>query len=146
MKRIYLILAIALSAVWILAGCETLNKLPTNTSGGIFSLNGNWALIATNDGNAEMGTTVTVLPVVGNGSVKSLANNSYCYRESDVAWKDIKTVPSGGFTLNNLAGACNGTITYKEGTITIENNNLIKINSKTISGSALVQEWKRVTN
>ena len=146
MKRIYLISALTLSVAGAFTGCDTLKKLPTNTSGGVFSLNGNWTLIATNDNNAEMGTTITVLPIVGSGSVKTLANNTYCYRENDVVWKDIKTIPSGGFSLSQLAGACNGTTTYNEGTITIENNNLVKINSKTVAGIILVQEWKRASN
>ena len=146
MKRIYLIPAIVLLASSLFTACDTLNKLPTNTNGGVFSLNGSWTLSTTNDARAELGTVITVLPVVGTGSVKTLANNSYCYREGDVVWKDLKSIPAGGFTLNQLAGACNGTITYKEGTITIENNNLVKVNSKNVAGAALVQEWKRVTN
>ena len=146
MKRIYLIPAILLSASYLIAGCDTLNKIPTNTTGGVFSLNGSWSLNTTNDVIAEQGTVITVLPVIGTGSAKTLVNNTYCYREGDVVWKDLKTLQTGGFTLNQLAGACNGTSIYKAATITIENNNMVKVNSKTVAGADLVQEWKRLTN
>ena len=146
MKKMYLVTALILFLGFLFTGCDTLKKFPTNTSGGVFSLNGNWSLSSTSDNTAEMGTMITVLPVIGSGTVKTLANNTYCYREGDEVWKDIKSLPAGGFSLNQLAGACNGTITYKGGTITIENNNLVKINSNTVSGTALVQEWKRAAN
>ena len=144
MKKMYLITALILSLTCLFTGCDTIKKLPTNTSCGVFSLNGSWSLTSSSDNTAEMGTIITVLPLIGSGTVKTLANNIYCYREGDEVWKDIKSLTAGGFSLNQLAGACNGTTTYKAGTITIENNNLVKINSKTIAGADLVQEWKRV--
>ena len=146
MKRTSLIAAFALTAYQLITGCGSLNQLPTNTSGGLFSLNGKWSLTTTTDNNAEMGTVIVVLPIIGDGSAKTLANNTYCYREGDVVWKSIKSLTAGGFSLSQLAGACNGTTTYKDATLVIENNNLVKINSQTLAGTALVQEWKRVIN
>ena len=146
MKRTSLIAAFALTACLVITGCGSLNHLPTNTSGGIFSLNGKWSLTTTTDNNAEIGTVIVVLPIVGEGSAKTLANNTYCYREGDVVWKSIKSLTAGGFSLSQLAGACNGTTTYKDATLVIENNDLVKINSQTMVGTALIQEWKRVSN
>ena len=146
MKRIYLITCFVFAATCLFTSCSSLKNLPTNTSGDVFSLNGNWILTSSTDATAEVGTVVTVLPVVSTAIVKTLVNNTYCYKAKDIVWKDIKSVAAGGFTINQLAGACNGTIVYKEGQITIVNNNQVKVNSKTAAGADLVQEWKRGTN
>ena len=145
MKKIF-ILGISLYCLSFVSSCETLNKLPTNTSGGIFSLNGNWKLTSTTDNHAEIGTVLTVTPAIASAYVKSLANNSYCYRVNDDVWKSITSVVSGGFNIGYLAGACNGTATYKDGQVTVLTNNQIRINTKTIGDANLVQEWTRVTN
>ena len=145
MKKIF-ILGISLYCAGLFTSCETLNKFPTNTSGGIFSLNGNWKLTSTTDNNAEMGTIVTVTPAIASAYVKTLANNNYCYRVNDDAWKSITSLPAGGFNIGYLAGACNGTTIYKDGQITVLTNSQIRINTKTIGDVNLVQEWTRVTN
>lgn len=129
----------------LFSACETIKNLPTNTSGGIFSLNGSWKLTSTTDNNAQVGTVVTVTPAIASAFVKSFQNNSYCYRTSDEAWKSLSSRSGGGFTIQSLATACNGTSVYKAGEITVLTNDQIRITTKTANDIALVQEWARVT-
>lgn len=128
--------------VMMMAACSTLTTLPTNTTG-VFSLNGNWKLSSTTDNNAMVGTTIQVYPVVGNASVKALANNTYCMRENDQLWKAIKSNGTG-FTLNALVGACSGTPAYADGTISVVNNDQVIVTTRTATNSELIQKWDRV--
>ena len=146
MKKITL-LTVLLFSLAVFTACDTLNKLPTNTSGGIFSLNGNWKLTSSSDNNAEAGTVVTVTPALTIAYVRTLGtNNSYCYRTNDEAWKSISSLSAGGFSISYLAGACSGNPTYNAGQITVITNNHIRINTKTTGNIALTQEWDRVVN
>ncbi len=131
--------------ITLFSACETIKNLPTNTSGGIFSLNGSWKLTSTTDNNAQVGTVVTVTPAIASAFVKTFENNSYCYRTSDEAWKSLSSRPNGGFTIQSLASACNGTSLYKTGEITVLSNDLVRVNTKTAADIGLVQEWTRVT-
>jgi len=90
------------------------------------------------------GTTIVVYPVVGNATVKTISNNTYCVREGDQFWKNIKANGNGGFTISNLASACSGTATYSDGTIAVVNNDQITVTSRTAGNSELVQAWTRV--
>ena len=146
MKQIGFVISAAILFVAVLSGCDTLSKLPTNTTGGLFSLNGNWQLQSSTDANALVGSVVTVFPVLGNGSVKSLENNTYCLRVSDIAWKEIKSVQTGGFSANNLVSECNSSVVYKTALITIVDNDNVKLTGKTVNDKDLVQLWKRVQN
>ena len=142
MKKIaFLMLA---GIITIFSACETIKNLPTNTSGGIFSLNGNWKLSTTTDNNAQVGTVITVAPAIASAFVKTFENNSYCYRTSDEAWKSLSSRPNGGFTIQSLASACNGTAVYKLGEITVLTNDQIRVNTKASTDAVLVQEWTRV--
>lgn len=131
-------------AVILFTACETIKNLPTNTSGGIFSLNGSWKLSSTTDNNAQVGTVVTVSPAIASAFVKTIENNNYCYRVTDEAWKSLSSRPNGGFTIQSLASICNGTAVYKAGEITILTNDQVRVTSKTATDIALVQEWTRV--
>lgn len=143
MKKITILM---LSAVVIfLSACDTIKNLPTNTSGGLFSLNGNWKLSGTSDNNAQVGTVVTVAPAIASAFVKTFENNTYCYRANDEAWKSLSSRPNGGFTIQSLASACNGTSVYKAGEITILTNDQIRVSTKTGTDVVLTQEWVRVT-
>ena len=130
--------------VGIFSSCETLKSIPTNTTGGLFSLNGTWKLTSTTDANAMVGTTISVLPVVANASVKTLANNTYCVRQNDDFWKGVKSNGAGGFTISNLVSACNGSTVYKEGTISVITTDRITVASTTANNKELVQSWERV--
>lgn len=145
MKKITL-LTIMVSFLVIFNACDTLKNLPTNTSGGIFSLNGSWRLATTSDANAQVGSVVTVSPAIASAFVKTIANNNYCYRISDEAWRSISSQTGGGFSINFLASACNNSAVYKTGEITVLTNNQIRINTKTLTDVTLIQEWTRVVN
>jgi hypothetical protein len=135
---------LALIATGVTSSCDTLKSIPTNTTGGLFSLNGTWQLTASSDNSAMTGTIIVVLPVLGNASVKTLANNTYCVRENDAYWKTIKPNGNGGFTLSNLVSACNGTPVYKDGTISVVNTDKISVTTRTSTNSELIQAWDRV--
>jgi hypothetical protein len=141
MKRVGWILIVALFVIGM-ASCDTLSTLPTNTTG-VFSLNGSWKMTSTTDNNAMVGTVIQVYPVVGNASIKTLANNTYCMRESDQVWQKVKSNGTG-FTISALVGACNGTTTYMDGTISVVNNDNIIVTTRTAGNSELVQKWERV--
>lgn len=143
MKKITFLTLVGI--VTLFSACETIKNLPTNTSGGLFSLNGSWKLSSTTDNNAQVGTVITVTPAIASAFVKTFENNSYCYRTSDEAWRSLSSRPNGGFTIQTLASACNGTAVYKAGEITILTNDQVRVNTKTSTDAVLVQEWSRVT-
>ena len=143
MKRIIFTL---ISAALFFVGCDELKKLPTNTSGGIFSLNGSWQLASTNDNNSLSGSVVTVFPGIADGSVKSLSNNNLCLRQNDILWKGVKSTGSGAFSLNNLVDACNNQTLYKTATITVLTNEEIRIAGQNSQGKELIQTWKRISS
>lgn len=142
MKKITLFMLAGIALLF--SACETIKNLPTNTSGGIFSLNGSWRLTSTTDNNAQVGTVITVTPAIASAFVKTLENNSYCYRANDEAWKSLSSRSNGGFTIQSLATACNGTAIYKTGEITVLTNDLVRVNTRTSTDVTLVQEWTRV--
>ncbi len=142
MKFIYFIAAIFTILIVGMA-CDTLQNLPTNTTGNLFSLNGSWKLSSTNDGNALVGSTITVYPLAGNAVVKSIANNTYCIRKNDEMWKTVKSNGGGGFTISSLVSACNDATVYKDGAITVVANDKITVNSLTINNKPLIQTWLR---
>jgi hypothetical protein len=143
MKKTYIPAFIALLIIAI--GCDTIKNLPTNTSGGLFSLNGNWQLTTTNDNNTLSGSIVTVFPGVADGTVKSLSNNSLCFRERDVLWKGISNTASGSFSMNNLVNACNNQTVYKTAVITVLTTDEIRVTSQNSQGNELIQTWKRLS-
>src|SRR5438128_7294569 len=58
MRRIFSGGLIILLVTFMICSCDTIKNLPTNTTGGLFSLNGNWRLASTTDNNALVGTTI----------------------------------------------------------------------------------------
>lgn len=144
MKPTLLLLSVAI--VTIFTQCDTLKNLPTNTSGGLFSLNGNWQLTTTSDGSALQGTIVQVVPGISEATARTLNNNTYCLRDKDIVWRSLKSTGSGVFTIENLVNACNGTVLYKPATITILSNDEISIKGSTASSAELMQTWRRVAN
>ena len=127
-----------------LVSCEAIQNLPTNTTGGVFSLNGTWQLNSSSESNAMKGSTIQVLPIAGSASFKTIQNNTYCAREDDTIWKTIKGNGAGGFTLASLATACSGSTVYKDATINVINADQITLSSKTASNVDLVQDWRRI--
>lgn len=127
-----------------ISSCETIKNLPTNTTSGLFSLNGSWKLASTTDNNALVGSLITVYPLVGNAMIKTINYNTYCLRENDEIWKSIKSTGSGGFTLSLLVNACNNTKVYKEAVISIVTNDKVTVTSRTAGNNELIQAWDRI--
>jgi hypothetical protein len=143
MKRYILFLTAAILTIF--AQCDTLKSLPTNTSGGLFSLNGTWQLVTTNDNRVLEGTTITIVPGVAEATVRTLANNTLCLRERDVIWRSIKSFEGGTFSTENLVNACNGTTFYKPATLTVLTNDQVRLTGSNSTSTELIQTWKRVT-
>lgn len=144
MRKVFSLIVGLLIASASIVSCDVINSIPTNTTGGVFSLNGNWRLNSSTENNAMVGSVINVLPITGNAGVKTIANNTYCARENDTFWKTIKSNGSGGFTVSTLVTACNGTASYKDGTITVINNDQVTLTSRTAGGTELIQDWRRV--
>jgi hypothetical protein len=144
MRKIFSTGLAIMLAIMVISSCDTIKNLPTNTTGGLFSLNGTWKLTSTSDNNALVGSTITVYPVVGNAVVKSINNNTYCVRENDPIWKSVKGNGAGGFSISTLVNGCNGTTVYKDGTISIVTADKVTVTSRTSGNTELVQAWDRV--
>ena len=129
--------------VTIFTQCSTVQNIPTNTSGGLFSLNGNWSLSSSTDNSALVGTVVQVFPGVNSGTIRSIGNNNYCLRERDVLWRSLVARDGGVFNLESLVNACSGATVYKSATLTAVNNDEIRITTQTVNSNELVQIWKR---
>ena len=128
-----------------LASCDTLQKT-SNTTGGVFSLNGQWELVSNTPENTLVGSKVTVAPFISEGRFTAIANNSQCFRDNDVKWKNIATNSNGGFLLNNLLSSCNtGSLNYQPATITVVNTNEIRLTGRNVNGQDNTQTWHRVT-
>lgn len=127
-----------------IVSCDVINSIPTNTTGGVFSLNGNWKLNSSTDNNAMVGSLVNVLPVTGSGTIKTIENNTYCVRENDAVWRTIKGNGAGGFTLSALVNACNGSTLYNNATINVINTDQITLTTRTAGGTELIQDWRRI--
>ncbi len=142
MNRIFLCLGLIVATVF--TSCDVINSIPTNTTGGVFSLNGNWRLNSSTDDNAMVGSMVNVLPVTGNGTIKTIENNKYCAKENDAFWRSIKGNGSGGFTISNLVTACNGSTVYNDATVAVINTDQITITTRTATGTEMIQDWRRI--
>jgi hypothetical protein len=143
MRSLFILLV---AIVTIFTQCDSLKNLPTNTSGGVFSLNGNWRLATTTDNRALEGTVVTVIPGITDAAVRSLSNNTYCVREGDVLWRSIKSFEGGTFSMETLVNACAGGAVYRPATITVSSNDEVRVSTHTTAGLELTQTWRRVAN
>lgn len=140
------ILFSSLAILFFFTQCDTLKNIPTNTSGGLFSLNGNWQLSSSSDNGALEGTIVTVTPGLSDASVRTLNNNNYCLRERDIVWRGLKSTQAGVFSLESLVTACNNATLYKAGTLTVLTNDEVRVTTRNALGTELLQTWKRVPN
>jgi hypothetical protein len=126
------------------SSCDTLKKT-SNTASTIFSLNGQWELSSNTPENTLVGSRVTVTPFIGEARFVSIANNSQCFRENDVKWKNIVSTSNGGFTLNNLLSSCNtGSLNYQPAVINVVSNDEIRVVGKNLSGQDNMQTWRRI--
>ncbi|MEJ7626803.1 MAG: hypothetical protein WKF35_08070 [Ferruginibacter sp.] len=128
-----------------LSGCDALKKT-SNTTGGVFSLNGQWELTSNTPENTLIGSKVTVAPFISEARFNTIANNTQCFRDNDIKWKNIATNNNGGFLLNNLLSSCStGSLNYQPATITVVNTNEIRLAGRNVNGQDNNQTWKRVT-
>ncbi len=130
--------------LFIFSGCDTLQNA-SNSTGSVFTLNGQWKLSSNLPDNTLVGTVVTVTPFISEGKITLLANNTQCYREGDVKWKDVVTDKAGGFTLNNLLMTCTGgTVNYVPASIKVVNNNEIRLVGRNAAGVEHTEVWTRL--
>ena len=145
MKKIQTQFIVTCLSLFLLFGCDVLKGIPTNTTGGVFSLNGSWKMESSNDNNALAGTIVTVYPIAGNGNgnIPILQNNAYCLRVNDVLWKSI-TANNGNFNISNLVNSCSSSIVYKTAVLTVITTDEIRLSGTTSTNASLIQTWKRI--
>ncbi len=130
--------------VFIFTSCDAI-KQATNSTGTGFSLNGKWQLKSSSPENTLVGSVVSVTSFVSEGKIVTLQNNTQCYRENDIKWKDIKAQTNGSFTINNLLSNCSsGDLNYKPAIIEVVTNDQIKITGNNVAGANNVQTWDRV--
>lgn len=144
MNKVLFLLSAAILTIF--TQCETIKNLPTNTSGGVFSLNGQWQLTSSTDSRNMEGTVVSVVPGFNDATVRTLpTNNTYCVRERDAMWRTVKSDNAGGFVTDVLVNACTGSPVYMAGTITVLNSNEIRVRTTTANNTELLQTWRRVS-
>lgn len=133
-----------LFAIVALFGCDTIKKT-SNSTANFFSLKGEWELAASSD-NSLIGSSVVVYLFIPEARFKTLVNNSQCFREADVKWKNISSDNKGGFTINILLSSCTGgTPQYLPAAIQVVHSNEIRINGKNSGGEMGSQTWKRLS-
>ncbi len=134
-----------LALVIALTSCGALQNATNTTSTGIFSLNGNWQLTSNAPENTLLNTVVSVTLLSQEGKITTLQNNTQCYRQDDIKWKNIKTDKAGGYTISNMLSNCSSSsLVYAPATIYVVNNNEIRISGKNTSGNDNVQTWVRM--
>ncbi len=133
-----------LGIILAFTSCEAVKQATNTTTGAVFSLNGQWQLGSNSPENTLLNSVVTV-SFLSDGKLTYLANNTQCYRENDVKWKNIKSDNAGGYTINNLISNCNsGSLVYEPATIFVVNNNEIRINGRNAAGQSNTQTWTRI--
>lgn len=141
----YVKLFSALGLIIAFASCETISQATNSTGGAVFSLNGQWQLGSNSPENTMLNSIVTVTPFVSEGRLTTVANNTQCYRENDVKWKNIKSDGKGGYTLDNLISNCSsGALNYQPATIVVVSNTQIRVYGRNAAGEENTQSWTRV--
>jgi hypothetical protein len=128
-----------------LLSCDAVKQATNTTGGAVFSLNGKWKLMSNIPENSLVNSTITVAPFLSQGLLASVENNTQCYRINDIKWKNIKVDKIGGYSIENAANNCaTGSLTYIASTISIVNNNEIKVTGKNALGQDNVELWSRI--
>jgi hypothetical protein len=139
--KLFSLLSIIISFV----SCDAVRNATNTTGGSVFSLNGKWQLSSNTPENTMLNSIVTVSLFSKEGRLTYVSNNTQCYRENDVKWKTIKTDNAGGFTLENLMSNCSsGSLVYQPATVSVINNNEIRLSGKNAAGQDNSQTWTRV--
>ena len=139
--KLFSLIAIVIS----FASCDAVRQATNTTGTAVFSLNGKWQLTNNNPENTLLNSVVSVTLFSAEGKLTYLANNTQCFRENDIKWKNIKSDKAGGYTLNNLLSNCSsGALNYQPATITVISNNEIRVNGKNAAGQDNTQTWSRI--
>ena len=134
-----------LAVVIAFTSCDAVRQATNTTGGAVFSLNGKWQLTSNNPENTLLNSVVSVSLFSTEGKLTYLGNNTQCYRENDIKWKNIKSDKAGGYTIDNLLSNCNsGALNFQPATITVINNNEIRVNGKNAAGQDNTQTWARI--
>ncbi len=134
-----------LAVVIALASCAAVRQATNTTGTAVFSLNGKWQLTNNNPENTLLNSVVTITLFSSQAKLTSVTNNTQCYRENDVKWKNIKSDNTGGFTIDNLLSNCtSGTLNYQPATIAVVKNDEIRITGKNVAGQDNTQIWTRI--
>jgi hypothetical protein len=133
------------SIILLFTSCDAFKQATNTTGGAVFSLNGKWQLKSNVPENTLLTSTVSVAPFIAQGILSSVVNNTQCYRQNDIKWKNVKTDKAGGYTIENSISNCTtGTLSYLPATIMVVSNNEIKIAGKSAAGIDNVEIWTRV--
>ena len=134
-----------LAIFFTLVSCDAVRQATNTTGGAVFSLNGKWQLKSNSPENTLLNSIASVSLFSSESKLTSLANNTQCYRENDIKWKNIRTDNAGGFTIDNLMSNCtSGSLVYQPATISVNNNNEIRLSGKNAAGQDNNQTWTRV--
>ncbi len=134
-----------LAFVFALASCDAVRQATNTTGGAVFSLNGKWQLTNNHPENTLLNSVVSVSLFSSEGKLTYLGNNTQCYRENDIKWKNIKSDKAGGYTIDNLLSNCNsGALNYQPANITVISNSEIRVTGKNAAGQDNSQIWSRI--
>ena len=134
-----------LGFIMAMVSCDTLQQATNTTGTAVFSLNGKWQLNSNSPENTLLNSIVTVTPLLSQGALTYVANNSQCYRENDIKWKNIRSDKAGGYTIDNLLSNCaSGALNYQPAAIYVISNTEIRITGKNAAGQDNTQTWSRI--
>ena len=134
-----------LAIFFTLVSCDAVRQATNTTGGAVFSLNGKWQLKSNSPENTLLNSIASVSLFSSESKLTSLANNTQCYRENDIKWKNIKSDKTGGYTIDNLLSNCNsGALNYQPATITVISNTEIRLNGRNAAGQENSQTWTRI--
>ncbi|MFN0082514.1 MAG: hypothetical protein ACKVOM_08350 [Ferruginibacter sp.] len=143
MKSIKLLSLVAI--VIAFASCTAVRQATNTTGTAVFSLNGKWQLSSNNPENTMLNSVATVTLFSSQAKLTFIANNTQCYRENDIKWKNIKSDNTGGFTIDNLLSNCtSGALNYQPAAIAVVSNDDIRITGKNAAGQDNTQTWTRI--
>ena len=128
-----------------LVSCDAVRQATNTTGGAVFSLNGKWQLTSNSPENTLLNSVASVSLFSSESRLTYLANNTQCYRENDIKWKNIKSDKAGGYTIDNLLSNCNsGALNYQPAIITVISNSEIRVNGRNAAGQDNSQTWSRM--
>ncbi len=134
-----------LAIIIALTSCDAVRQATNTTSTAVFSLNGKWQLTNNNPENTLLNSVVTVTLFSSQAKLTYVSNNTQCYRENDIKWRNIKSDKTGGFDIDNLLSNCSsGALNYQPASVSVVSNDEIRITGKNVTGQDNTQTWTRI--